>query len=279
MSVLPPCSQSLRKLEETCSHNTRNKYNCTQDRGHTIKIHNNPGKPRTSGNPGVDIYSELRNAIIQKYSPSVIENTARQGKYENSEQVRINDFGVTGSKSSVVRPMISLIRMNLVKGLYWSIVRHPPLTRYAKAPRSFTSVHIALVMSETILTIDTDRTLVITRDGCFVGENYISPIEIHSIGSEGKTRTPQLPEHNAEPYARDTVIAVHSGIAVNDVELSALAKTWKNIFCHSSVALVDEKIEMKDYHEALISDDDLRPEFSHYSLKLSEYGVCAMSPK
>ncbi|KAJ4450421.1 hypothetical protein ANN_01845 [Periplaneta americana] len=36
-----------------------------------------------------------------------------------------------------------------------SIVRHPPPTRYAKAPRSFTSVHIALVMSETILTIDT----------------------------------------------------------------------------------------------------------------------------
>ncbi|KAJ4431484.1 hypothetical protein ANN_20082 [Periplaneta americana] len=68
-----------------------------------------------------------------------------------------------------------------------SIVRHPPPTRYAKAPRSFTSVHIALIMSETILTIDTDRTFVITRDGCFVGENYISPIEIHSIGSEGKT--------------------------------------------------------------------------------------------
>ncbi|KAJ4451650.1 hypothetical protein ANN_03119 [Periplaneta americana] len=67
-----------------------------------------------------------------------------------------------------------------------SIVRHPPLTRYAKASRSFTSVHIALVMSETILTIDTDRTFVITRDGCFVGENYISPIEIQSIGSEGK---------------------------------------------------------------------------------------------
>ncbi|KAJ4446171.1 hypothetical protein ANN_12864 [Periplaneta americana] len=42
-----------------------------------------------------------------------------------------------------------------------SIVRHPPPTRYAKAPRSFTSVHIALIMSETILTIDTDRTFVI----------------------------------------------------------------------------------------------------------------------
>ncbi|KAJ4449109.1 hypothetical protein ANN_00504 [Periplaneta americana] len=68
-----------------------------------------------------------------------------------------------------------------------SIVRHPPLIRYAKAPRSFTSVHIALVMSETILTIDTGRTFVITRDGCFVGKNYTSPIEIHSIGSEGKT--------------------------------------------------------------------------------------------
>ncbi|KAJ4443297.1 hypothetical protein ANN_04965 [Periplaneta americana] len=51
-----------------------------------------------------------------------------------------------------------------------SIVRHPPPTRYAKAPRSFTSVHIALIMSETILTIDTDRTFVITRDGCFVGK-------------------------------------------------------------------------------------------------------------
>ncbi|KAJ4427177.1 hypothetical protein ANN_24793 [Periplaneta americana] len=62
-------------------------------------------------------------------------------------------------------------------------------TRYAKVSPSFTSVHIALIIPETILTIDTDRTFVITRDGCFVGENYISPIEIHSIGSKASRST------------------------------------------------------------------------------------------
>ncbi|KAJ4441592.1 hypothetical protein ANN_11448 [Periplaneta americana] len=44
-------------------------------------------------------------------------------------------------------------------------------------------------MSKTILTIDTDRTFVITRDSCFVGENYISQSKSNRLVAKARRST------------------------------------------------------------------------------------------
>ena len=53
-----------------------------------------------------------------------------------------------------------------------------PQQWYAKLPRSLTSLDIACVISGAWLTINVSTWFTIGRDGCFVGENYVSPIKI-----------------------------------------------------------------------------------------------------